>query len=67
MTGTYIVHLGHSRVYGCVDTGARARYRSCLCRYSMFDGKHGLCVQCRRAHGQLCIVCRWERIDVIVC
>ena len=30
VTGPYIVRLGHSIVYGYVDTGVRARYRSCL-------------------------------------
>ena len=30
VTGTYMVSLGHGRVYGYVDTGSRALHRSCL-------------------------------------
>ena len=45
VTGTYIVRLGHCRVYGYVDIGACARYCSCLCHsyaYSTFGGNMGL-------------------------
>ena len=65
--GTHLLPQGHSRVYGRVDIGTCARYRSCLCHIVRLAGNLVYEYSAAEHMTRDVIVCRWERMYIMYC